>query len=196
MATRFELVVDADGYFMDFFDKPVYAYTYQESEEQFGWMAVIAFYGRRYFLTQVNWLEQFPDATNGTAAQIYVDQIRYNREQGWALGFEENATLPVFISDPLDLGSGGDKLTPTSLSWYYATTDIYGLPLAVGPAVSTSTRLVCEQCNDFTESCEYGMCIRDDSSDYFGTCDCFDGFTGSLCEHYDPTAANATKIRV
>ncbi|KAL3910486.1 MAG: hypothetical protein SGARI_002101, partial [Bacillariaceae sp.] len=115
-ATRFDLVVDAEGRFMDFFGKAVYAYTHQENEAGFGWMDVVAYYGRRYFLTEVNWRELFPNATVDTAARMYIEHIRSLREYGWALGFGENETIPFFVSDPLDLGTGRDKLTPTNLN--------------------------------------------------------------------------------
>ena len=185
--TRYDLVVDENGDFMGFFDKTVYAHVYPESDTAlFGLMEVIAFYGRRYYLTTVNWKADFPNATVDTAAQIYVKQLQLNRQGGFA--FTDN---PDFVSDPLNLASARNQITPTNLDWYLTATDVAGLPLGIGPSVST--RLVCEQCDDTVNSCHYGVCIKDNESDGFGTCDCGKGFIGSLCELFDPDTFNATQ---
>jgi hypothetical protein len=180
--SSYTLVDDDNGDFLSFFGKAVYAFVYPEGHSFYGFVDLIAFYGRRYFLLEVNWLTHFPNATVDKAASSVVQRLQEERESGY--WFDDNITFPVFVSEPLDIGTPQDRLTPTEIGWYLVKRDSFGIPFALGSSIDT--KLVCEQCNNNGVLCENGVCEFSDPDAPFGECVCVDGFVGAQCELFDP----------
>ena len=88
---------------------------------------------------------------------------------------------PLFISEPMDLGTPQEKPSPTDLSWHLIAPDYYGTRLGVGAPIPT--RLLCTTCNSESGPfCE----LDGDCNDETSTCDCKPGFEGPRCEYYNP----------
>jgi hypothetical protein len=187
----FQLIKDpGTGEMMELFGKAAYSYTPENPNTlNYGWLDLVAFFGRRYYLLEINWSENFPDASASTIGPLYVEYLRsFQAEHGWVL--DGNTSYPVFVSEPLDLRTAQDTLIPTNLDWFHTASDKSGLPLRPGAPVISGTRLVCEQCDEYELSCgQFGTCVN--ISGWFGSCECNKGYIGPACELYDPITSDA-----
>ena len=185
----FQLIKDpTNGGMMDLFGKAAYGYTPTDpTNVNYGFLDLVAFFGRRYYLLEINWLKNFPDATPDTIGPQYIEYLRsFQAEHGWVL--DQATTYPVFVSEPLDLNSAKDALIPTNLQWFSTTNDKLGYALTPGAPVQSGTRLVCNGCDGYELSCgQFGYC--DNYNEWFGTCQCDEGYVGPACELYDPSSA-------
>ncbi|CAJ1937834.1 unnamed protein product [Cylindrotheca closterium] len=192
--SRLEVVTTSSDYYMLYRNKAVYSYVYPSDSESSGYMNIIAFFGRRYYFLIVDWAglfatkteagsehaALFADLTPETAPAAFVKYMNTFLADGF-LGDGELVS-PLFVSEPLDLGTPQEKPDPTELAWHLVTTDWYGTRLGIGASIST--RLLCTRCDDATGPyCELAGSCNSETS----TCDCLDGgFVGPRCEYYDP----------
>ena len=87
--------------------------------------------------------------------------------------------LPVFVSDPIDIGTASDNSSPLSLSWWRVNRvvldiDNYFDMFLIGGHVETV--LLCAACSKASPCSNNGFCDENQ------TCRCTFGHVGRLCE--------------
>jgi hypothetical protein len=173
----FSVVNNKYGGIKYFRGKPVYSHVFQENSAH-GMINFLIFNGRRYFYVEAfGWKTnpRFKYETNDSVSDKFVEYLESLLEKGSKL--PKNETLPLFVSEPLDVGSSNDKITPTKLAWFFVEKDCQGQSLGVGAPMNS--RFLCRNCDDEAGIfCEHGDCEN-------GECRCHTrDFSGSLCEAF------------
>lgn len=176
--SRFELVRDEEGSVLFYRGKAAYAYVYTEGDGRYGHLDILVYLGRRYYFLEGNWLDLLKNETlDSPAPPRFLEYLKKNLQPGY--DYKPGITFPLFVSEPLDVGSSKDKPTPADIGWFYAAQDDFNTSLAVGAPIST--RLLCDRCNENEQQfCEYGGRCDNDKE----VCVCLDGYVGSRCESY------------
>jgi len=176
--SRFEIVLDSEGNYAMYRGKTVYTYVIPEYDKSLGGLFLLAYGGRRYYMIGCNWKILFPSETAATASYRFVEYLEDNLKSGYLFD-GPNGTLPLFASEPLDLGTPKDRPTPVDLGWFYANPDRFGANLGAGAPIST--RLRCSGCNRTRKGyCDFGGTCNET----LGECMCRNGYEGPLCESY------------
>ena len=87
--------------------------------------------------------------------------------------------VPVFVSDPIDVGTATDNASPLSLSWHRINrveldTENYFDMFLIGGHIDTV--LLCATCSKISQCLNYGVC------DGNQRCQCTFGHVGRQCE--------------
>eukprot|EP00586_Coscinodiscus_wailesii_P019031 CAMPEP_0172518068 /NCGR_PEP_ID=MMETSP1066-20121228/290236_1 /TAXON_ID=671091 /ORGANISM="Coscinodiscus wailesii, Strain CCMP2513" /LENGTH=1365 /DNA_ID=CAMNT_0013300363 /DNA_START=216 /DNA_END=4313 /DNA_ORIENTATION=- len=160
---------------VEVYDRPVYIYEH-DKYEGLGFDVMI-FTGRRWVLFHTR------EAQN---TSHLVQMLSNNFHVYWSDWWK--TSIKAFISDPLDIGSPHDAVTPIGVKWYKVKTekDIYDNKYGTLAAESTSidVALLCTACNNQTNPCFYnGVCnAKSQNNTIPASCQCSLGSLGSLCQ--------------
>ena len=190
MPNEYALLRRAHGDARPFFkyDRPVYIGEVMENGGQPYWMLLI-FSGRRWIVTASFWLPSFQEGDPDVGiinSNVTMNEIIYNVDRYHAFWYP---FLADFMSDPMDVATPTDALTPTGLAWYRtlatqrpgdkdpSSPGYYG-PAYVDETYGVDTKLVCPFCNSDGNPCSFaGRC-----NETTAICECAANYTGVLCE--------------
>ena len=176
--TTYALLQNDNGVALSY-GKPVYV----SDESFFGHFYALLFTGRRYALIM------YPEKSRTTNTSALADLLQSSSGPYHSF-FDSPAALQrknytywfAYLSDPMDVGTSSDALTPEGLGWFHSR-DSFNAMAREGPVfgegfVHVGTKLLCAVCDRTTNSCfNYHTC--DESSH---TCSCSRLYDGVLCE--------------
>jgi len=164
------------------YHRPIYYYMNKNDE-----IDILMNLGRRYFLFYLNasLIDGFDNFTNDEAILAdYLENIHpfYDWIQPMFLKGQRDSNpfhVPVFVSDPIDIGTATDNVSPLGLSWarvnqVQLSAKNYVDIFLIGGYIDTV--LLCAWCS------ETSPCLTGGKCDQNHTCHCTHGHVGRLCE--------------
>jgi hypothetical protein len=169
---EYQLLRDGNEMVVELYNRPVYVFEHDNGE-----FDILMFLGRRWVISDTGSFKSQKNTWTRSELAAYLS----GEFDGYNSSYES-----YFISDPMDVNTPSDALTPVGLEWYRVKSN--NVESAgnneIDPSQPLNTALLCSVCLvDVNDCFNLGTCGEEAEA---GQCTCPLGFVGTLCEHEVP----------
>jgi len=177
-ASQYYRLKDAEAYN----HHPVYVSLDGNNQTLSDGAGIIVFTGLRWILSSKS---LFPELTNVT------DKKKLARYFAWAFHGQFSNYSTLYVSEPVYIDTAEDMASPLNLRWLHsASASVKAFDQRLQPDLQKElieASFFCAVCNNNTNRCPYGaVCLSN------GTCDCPEGYSGTVCQTPTESPGNST----